>query len=227
MAKRKITKVEYEALNPVLKEEYIADGEGYVMDLEDYDDATALKTAKDHEKNKRVEAQKALRDAQAKLAALETEAANGSGDVTKVNENWQKKFDAAVKDAETKTARLSAALNKTLVDDAAQSFASRFTNPKVMLANIRPRVTADLDGDEPRTVILGKDGKPSNMTMDELFAEFSADKDFSGMIPGSKATGGAGAQKGPSGGATQTKMSEGIKLSKLSPADLVAQIDAK
>ena len=39
----------------------------------------------------------------------------------------------------------------------------------------------------PKTVVIGQDGKPSALTIDELKAEFASNPAFAPVIPGSKA----------------------------------------
>jgi hypothetical protein len=64
------------------------------------------------------------------------------------------------------------------------------------------------------------------MTIDELSAEFVANKDFSAIITGSKASGGAGKPSQNGGGAPKNpgQSDKPADLSKMNPAELAAFI---
>ena len=96
-----------------------------------------------------------------------------------------------------------------------------------MLPHIKNRLVADFEGDEPVTRILGPDGKPSNMTLDDLEKEFVANKDFSAIIVGSKASGGAGGgeQRRKTGGASDSDKK--LDLSKAKPFELLEHLKSK
>lgn len=67
----------------------------------------------------------------------------------------------------------------------------------VLLPHIRARLAVDYADGAPITRVLGTDGKPSALTLDELKQEFAANEAFAPIIAGSKASGGgAGGSNG-------------------------------
>lgn len=98
------------------------------------------------------------------------------------------------------------------------------TAPAVILPHIKSRLSADLEGDKPRTVVLDENGQPSALTIEELSKEFIENKDFSSIIIASKASGSGATDKTKGSGGAPAK---GIDLSKASPKDLRAHLDSK
>lgn len=227
--KLKLSKKEYEKLSDELKKEYNAEGEGYTLDVDGIEDTGALKRAKDREVQLRKDAEEERDDLREQVKTLEK---GKAGDVTKL----QKKWDA---DKETMTTEHTAALGKrdafimkTLKTGLAERIAASLNpkSPKVFVPHLEARITVDMTGDEPKVVILGADGKPSTLTAEQLQQEFVANKDFAGMIVGSKASGGAGTQNnkpaGSAGGGTTPGNQQPPSLATMRPADLAAQIRA-
>jgi len=230
--KMKLKKSAYEKLSDELKKEYKEDGDDFVLDVDGIEDTGALKRARDREKQRADDLQSEvteLRDSNAKLES------GKAGDVAKL----QKKWDA---DKATMTEQHTAALSKrdgfitrTLKNGLAATIAAALNPkaPKVFVPHVESRITVDLTGDEPKVVILGSDGKPGMkdgkpLTAEDLQAEFVANKDFAGMIVGSKASGGAGANQGTRGGAPapNANSQQPPSLAGLKPADLAAHIKA-
>lgn len=210
--KQKIDKATYDALAEPLKAEYKAQGMDYVLDLEGYEDPAELKRAKDREaqkaKDEKARADLAEQRAATAEAALNEEGEAGArkrGDIATLERSWQGKIDAAKAEGATAVGKLKATLVKTLADGGAQALAASLSeSPSVLLPHIRSRLTVDFDGEEPALRVLGADGKPSALTVDELGKEFVANSDFAGIITGSKAAGG-GAPGGRQGGGGATK----------------------
>ncbi len=235
--KKKLTKAEYDKLKNELKENYIEDGDdGYKLDLEGDEDTGALKRAKDREVQLRKEAEKRAKDAEDRLSELDSNDARKKGDIETLERQWKEKHqkeidklnadNTAEKTALTeKLTKRDSTLSKQLIDNKAQALSIKL-NPKlakVLEPHIKARLSADLEGDEPITVILDTLGKPSKLTMDQLEAEFVANKDFAGIIIGSKASGSAGnTTPGSANKTTQTE--QAVDLSKLSPKDLAAHV---
>ncbi|QBZ71724.1 hypothetical protein [Pseudomonas phage KP1] len=191
--KKKLTKEEHAKLSDVIKAEYVEDGDGFRLDVEGEEDTGALKRSKDREKQLRQEAERKLQEAQEQLDALGTDDARKKGDIATLEKSWQKKLEDQRTEYETKVQKLTGHTTKSLVDNVATQLATElFKSPALGLPHIRSRLQADFEGDEPRTRILDKDGKPSAMTVAELKAEFLANKDFAPILVASKASGGAG-----------------------------------
>lgn len=227
--KKKITKEAYGKLNDALKAEYVEDGDEYKLNVEGEDDVGALKRAKDREVEKRKEATKRAEEAEAKLAELEGNDARKKGDIATLEKSWNKKLEDAKSESQAKIDKLTAHTTKTLVDNVALQIANQIsTAPALMLPHIRVRLAADFEGDEPKTRVLDKDGKPSALTPDELGKELAANPDFAAIIRASKASGGAGSKNG---GASKTpgtgSGTSQPNLAAMKPAELAAYLTAQ
>lgn len=223
--KKKLTKEEYAKLTEAIKPEYIEDGDGYRLDVEGEEDTGALKRAKDRESQLRKDAEKALKEAKEQLDALGTDDARKKGDIATLEKSWQGKMEDQKAEYETKISKLTGHTTKSLVDNVALSIASKISSaPALILPHIRQRLQADFEGDEPKTRILDKDGKPSAMTIDELSAEFVANKDFSAIITATKASGGAGKPNQNGGSAANISNNQQADLSKMSPQQLAIHL---
>jgi len=225
--KKKLTKEEHAKLSDALKAEYIEDGDGFRLDVDGDEDTGALKRAKDREAQLRKDAEKEAKELRERLESIEGDDARKKGDIATLEKSWQSKLEKQREEYEAKVSKLTAHTTKSLVDNVALSIATKISNaPAIILPHIRARLQADFEGDEPKTRILDKDGKPSAMTIDELSAEFVANKDFSAIITGSKASGGAGKPSQNGGGAPKNpgQSDKPADLSKMNPAELAAFI---
>lgn len=183
-----------------------------VGETEEYDNgeenAAGLKSALTKERD----AVKTNRDT---LKALETErdelqtridqgADKGKADIDAINKSWQKKMDTATLAATEVSNKLTTSLRKLTVGAEARKLAAEMATPDsvdLLERFIQDRLEADLDGDMPALRVLDTDGKPSASTIDDLKKEFLADKRFSGILTGSRASGGgAGGSKPGTGG---------------------------
>lgn len=226
--KKKLTKDEYAKLSEHLKAEYVEDGDGFRLDVDGEEDTGALKRAKDRESQLRKEAEAKLKEAQEQLDALGTDDARKKGDIATLEKSWQAKLDAQKAESETRISKLTSHTTKSLVDNVALSIATKISNaPSLLLPHIKTRLQADFEGDEPKTRVLDKDGKPSALTLDELASEFVANKDFSAIITASKASGGAGKSSQNGGGAPNNSGNSGNQsadFSKMKPSELAAHL---
>lgn len=227
--KLKLKKSAYDSLSAEVKKEYIADGDDFRLDVEDMEDTGALRRAKDRETQLRKDAEKDRDEANEKIEKLER---GKAGDVVKLEKKYQD--DAAAKDKlhGEVVSKKDTFIRSTLLDGAANGLASKLNpkQPKVFVPHIASRLDVDFTGDTPSLVIKDKDGKPSKLTMDDLHKEFVANKDFSGIIIGSQASGGAGTgnRKTPTGSAGTGENGSGDNktpdLSRMNPRDYAAQI---
>jgi hypothetical protein len=243
--KRKLTKAEYDALSESNKALYKVDpkkAEQYIVDLdgddEPNDDAAALKRAKDREtenarllreENAALKAEKAAKEKE--LAELGDVDAKKRGDIETLTKSWQKKLEATQAEGAAKLGKRDTFLTKTLRDNVALQLANDIsTAPKLLLPHIAARLSVDLDGDEPRTVILDGDGKVSALNIDDLRKEFLANKDFASILTGSKGSG-SGAAKPPvvkPGGAGAVDPNQKPPLlTSMQPKDLAAEVAAR
>lgn len=225
--KKKLTKEEYAKLSDHIKAEYIEDGDGFRLDIDGDEDTGALKRAKDREAQLRREAEQKLREAQEQLDALGNDDARKKGDIQTLEKSWQKKLEDQKTEYEGKLGKLTSHTKTQLVDNVAQQIASKISNaPALLLPHIKARLAADFEGDAPITRILDKDGKPSAMTVEELSAEFVANKDFSAIITASKASGGAGKPSNNNGGGAPNHSDKPADLASMNPAQLAEHIKA-
>lgn len=204
--KFRLTKEQFEALTADAKKEYTADGEGYKLVLEDIsdpEDNSALKRAKDREKQRADEAEAERKKLQDKLDGITNESARKAGDIDALESSWKKKADDAKAEGEATANSYKSKMEKLLVNDVATQIAVELTKSvKIMLPHIKARLKAEFDGEDAITRVLDADGKPSALSIDDLKKEFRANPDFADIIIGSKASGG-GARGGNSGGASK------------------------
>ena len=225
--KKKLTKAEYEKLSEHIKAEYIEDGDGFRLDIDGDEDTGALKRAKDREAQLRRDAEAKLREAQEELDRINGDDARKKGDIATLEKSWQKKLDDTKAEYEGKVSKLTTHTTKTLVDNVATQIATKISNaPALLLPHIKTRLQADFEGDAPVTRVLDKDGKPSAMTVEELAAEFVANKDFSAIITASKASGGAGKPSNNNGGGAPNNSDKPADLASMNPAQLAEHIKA-
>ncbi len=225
--KKKLTKEEHAKLSDHIKAEYIEDGDGFRLDIDGDEDTGALKRAKDREAQLRREAETKLREAQEQLDALGNDDARKKGDIQTLEKSWQKKIEDQKTEYEGKLGKLTSHTKTQLVDNVAQQIASKISNaPALLLPHIKARLAADFEGDSPITRILDKDGKPSAMTVEQLSAEFVANKDFSAIITASKASGGAGKPSNNNGGGAPNKSDKPADIASMNPAQLAEHIKA-
>ena len=225
--KKKLTKAEYEKLSEHIKAEYIEDGDGFRLDIDGDEDTGALKRAKDREAQLRRDAEAKLREAQEELDRINGDDARKKGDIATLEKSWQKKLDDTKAEYEGKVSKLTTHTTKTLVDNVATQIATKISNaPALLLPHVKSRLQADFEGDSPVTRVLDKDGKPSAMTVEELAAEFVANKDFSAIITASKASGGAGKPSNQNGGGAPNQSDKPADLASMNPAQLAEHIKA-
>jgi hypothetical protein len=231
--KKKITKAEFDKLSKDLQSEYVEDGEGYRLDVDGEEDTGALKRAKDRETQLRKDAEKKAKELEDKLAEIDGNDARKKGDIETLEKQWKEKHQKEIEKLKTehetekttlteRIGKYEGNIKKQLVDNVALQLATKLNSksPKVLLPHIKERLMADLEGDEPVTKILGSDGKPSKLTIEQLEAEFVANKDFAGIIIGSKASGSAGNGNKPNGSANNSSDQQAPDLSKMNPKDL-------
>lgn len=199
---RKINKAKFEGLSDELKKEYKSTGEDeFTLQTEGDEDTSALKRAKDREKQRADEAEKALGEKEAEIEKLIAGDKDKYKDIKTLEKSWQKKLDDQVAEGTARETKYKTHIQKTLVDNVASDLAHKIsTAPALLLPHIKGRITVDWEGDEPKTRILDKDGKPSALTVEELGKEFSTNKDFSAIIRVSQASGGAPGRQQQKGG---------------------------
>jgi hypothetical protein len=207
---------------------------GFRLVVEGLDDAAELKRAKDHEKARRKEVERQLKELQdAKTAEAEKarkaheDALSKAGDVDALIKSWEKKHadGLAAKDAEyqPRLTKLESTIRRVFVSEKAQAIANEIAvsgSASVLVDHIAKRLRAeDRDGDYV-TIVVDAEGKASALTLDDLKKEFVGNKAFAPVIAGSKGSGsGAGGAKG-GGAAVGTQ-----KRSQMSVKEKAAYVD--
>lgn len=227
--KIKLSKEEFDKLSDGIKAEYIADGDGYKLDVLGLEDTGPLKRAHERVKAELAESKKLLGDAEAQISTLSDP--KKAQDINTLTKSYEKRIQDIQAENETKLGKAHGFIKNTLVDSKAEALARDLggkDNWKLMLPHIKARLAADLDNDEPVTRVLDAKGQVSAHTLEDLKKEFVANKDFSSIIVGSKASGGAGNPSPSSkfgGGANPNP--EQTDFSKMNPAQMAAHIAAK
>lgn len=210
--KRKITKAEYDALSDGIKTEYKAEGDSYVLDLDDpaFDTLKAEKVAERARREKAEKDLQDLKDAAAEKARKEAEdKAKADGDVAALEKSWKEKRDADVAAEAAKAASATRALRSLLVDNSAKKIAEEIsTVPELLVDKIKSRMAVEVHDEIPVLRILSADGKPSALSLDDLKKEFLDNPAYKAVIKGSNASGGGAGGGGQGGGAGQKKLSE-------------------
>jgi hypothetical protein len=203
--KKKLTAEEYEKLSDAMKAEYKKIGDGYSLDLSDDEDITGLKNALSSEKEERRKAKEKLTALEAEKDALQAKI-DGTDDKA-LQKSYEKKIEKINNEHKELLNKKDSFIQRTLVDSVAQSIAAKIsTSPALILPHIKARLSADLASDEPRTVVVDKEGKPSAFSIDDLEKEFIDNADFKSIIKASGASGGgAGRQSYGSGSAGDGK----------------------
>lgn len=205
--KLKINKAEYDKLSEDVKAEYIADGDGFKLDVDGIEDTGPLQRANTRLKADLDDAKDKLNKAETELDELKAARTSTDRDVDRLTKQHEK--DMAKKDKEHADAisRRDAAINKLMIDGAAGALAAKIsTVPSLMAGKLAERMQVDLTGDEPKLVIL-KDGKPSDMKIEDLGNEFVANKEYAAIIVGNRARGSGATPTGvpTTGGAGQER----------------------
>lgn len=226
--KLKITKEEFDKLSDVIKAEYLTDGEGYKLDALGLEDTGPLKRAHERVKAELADVNNKLSDAEKQISTLFDP--KKAQDINLLTKSYEKKLEDQKAEFEATNKKNTGFITKTLLDSKAESLANELAgkNAKLILPHIKSRLAADFEGDEPVTRVLDDKGQVSASTIDDLKKEFVANKDFSSIIIGSKASGGAGNPKQSTqfnGGANPNE--KPADLSKMNPRELADHIKAK
>lgn len=215
--KRKITKAEYDALDPLIQAEYKGDGAGYVLDTDDDNEAVetlrrALANAKNDTAAERT-ANKELKDRLDEIdrkikAGILTEA-EANKDVEKLKAIWQGELETVRAELTGKLSAREKQISVLLLGGKAESMARELAGDswKLLLPHIKARLSVDMSGDTPSISVLTEDGNPSTLTLEDLKKEFLQDKSYAAILVGVKSSGG-GAGRNSGGGAPSKKPEE-------------------
>jgi len=148
-------------------------------------------------------AQKEKEDA---LAKEREELLAKSGDVEALRKSYDEKMTKITTDYSTREQNYQQQLQKLTVGQTATTLAAELAIPgsaQVLLPHIQARLSMEIRDGVPVTVVLGQDGKPSALTIDDLKSELTANQAFAPIIAASKAAGGGASGSGNGGGAAK------------------------
>uniref|UniRef100_A0AAU6W049 Scaffold protein n=1 Tax=Pseudomonas phage Pavpe01 TaxID=3138545 RepID=A0AAU6W049_9VIRU len=223
--KLKLDKAAFDKLSDVVKAEYYEKDGEYHLDVDGLEDTGALRRSKDHEVKARKEAETKVRDLEEQVTTLTTAA-------TESKAKFDKELSKQLGEKEGQLTKANQFIQTTLVDSVATKIAGEIsTAPALLVPHIKARLQADLTGDAPATKVLGADGKVSELTVDALKAEFVANKDFSAIIRGNKASGAGGPKhasvNGGAGSNNDNPSDKPANLATMNPRDLAARLTAQ
>lgn len=228
--KYSVTKEEHGKLSEELRGQYVEDKDGYRLDLDGESDNGALKRSKDREVQLRKDTEAENKKLAEQLAELMGNDARKRGDIEALEKSWKEKSDKTASEAQTQIQKLRSLTERNLRDNVALAAVSKITSsPELLLPHFLNRLQVDFESDEPRTRVVDAKGQPSAATIDELVAEFVADKKYSAIITASKASGGAGTSTMKTGSAQNYSSNDKNKgdYAKMSVSELRARIEAK
>lgn len=209
----KIGQSAYDKLPDDVKKEYKKNGDDWQLDVKGYEDPTALKNARDAEKEK---AQTAARERDAYMRerdALQRKVADYEKDGSvddKVNAKeaeWKKKYDTDIGEKDQTINKMRDSIVKAKRTEIAGGIASKIsTAPKLLQPEIAGKLHIELNDDfEPVVKVLGSDGKPSASSLEDLEKSILTNKEYASVLIQSKASGGGSAPRVPPSGGSATR----------------------
>lgn len=205
---------------------YTQVGEDFILQVdggnaESAESVTALKNAKEHEKNLRVAAERERDEAKANLTTVQGEKtvaeqerdaakADKGKDVTALEASWSAKVDAEKKAREKVEQELTAEVERLLVTNTSSDIAHEIsTVPELFSGVIAQRLKVEKGADGKYfTRVLDAAGNPSASTLDDLRKELLANDKYAAIIISGKGSGGGAGGSGSGGGATEKKWLE-------------------
>lgn len=221
MLKLKLTKDEFDQLDESKQSLYSQSDDGYALQVDGMEDTGALKRAKDHEKELRKEAEKQakefqsqLSELQGKIESIETEKLKGSGDIDAIMASAQK----AKEDAEARIKQMEDEFKQkeqALVEQSRQSFLDGEVKKlstslakdgcaDVIVPHLKSKLGVIDDNGNNKLVVMGDDGKPSHLTIDDFKTEFTSNSAFAPVLKGSQASGSGATGANEGGGTAKT-----------------------
>jgi hypothetical protein len=151
-------------------------------------------------------------------------------DLEALDLSYQEKIKTLQTEGQAREGSLSASLREVLVDREARAIATGIAldnNAAELLTDfVQRRLTVEITTEgKAVTRVLGADGKPSAASLEDLKKEIVATPKYHALLSGSKASGSGATPSGSGSGAPSGN--KDVNTAKMSPADLVARIDAK
>ena len=201
------------------------------LDIED-DDTGPLVRAKEHEKGLRVLAEQKVDQLTTELNTIKTKLTEAeaalSQDTTALRADHERAVAKLKTDHTNEKAALENTIKKIFVGDKARGIASEIAideGAAELLAEVlQRRLVVEMVNGEPVTRVLDAQGKASNMSPDDLKAEYLQSKKYAGILRASEASGGGASGGDTRGGAPKKKLAdmgdaERTKMAKENPAE--------
>lgn len=239
--KYKIDKATFDKLSDTVKAEYVEKDGEYVLDvdgLEGLEDTGALRRARDREVASRKAADAKARELAEELEQLRSQIENEegdkaakSGDIEKLQKQWDDKFAKLNKESSETINALRQRITGGMVSSTVEKLAAELSDsPKLLLPHLASRISADFGEDgEPVLKFRGAE-EGSELDYDGLKKEFLSNKDFAAILRGNQSRGAGGANadgKGRPVGRFEQQQSQPLDLSKATPQQIAAHIAAK
>ena len=221
MLKRTIAKLE--DAPEAVRDFYKQDGDVFVLQVDGraVEDTTALKNAKDHEKNLRVAAEGKVAELAQQVTTVSGERdtiaaerdaalADKGADVSAIETSWKGKLDAALADKDNVSRELTTEIERLLVTTTANNLAHEISVVPELFSSViagRLKVEKGADG-KYFTRVLDATGAPTANNLDDLRKELLANEKYSPIIIAGKGSGGGAGDPGSGGGATEKKWLE-------------------
>lgn len=193
------------------------DGGKFYLEIDGVDELPqfqGMRRAKEQERDAHNNVANQLREAKAKIDELQNNLDDihrgnvAKGDVEKLEQSWKDKLARKEAELTTQLTDLQKQVKTLLVDNVAQSLASKIsTAPELLLPHITKRLAVETENGQLVTRVLDNAGKLSASSLEDLEKEFVTNKTFAPIIIGTKA-GGSGASGGGGGGGANKKFSE-------------------
>jgi hypothetical protein len=212
MLKLKLSKSDWEKLEPAVQELYEADGDDYVLQVQtdNREDVGPLKRALDRVKADLEAERTARREAESKLDEIDTVDARKRGDIEKLTQQWEKKLSDVSESAQAREAKLRGWIEQHAIDGVVEAITSRNTGSKENAALLDPHVRGKLavefsDDGEPQLMMKGDSG-PVPLDVEAFEKSVVDNPAYKAIIVENRASGGdaSGENPGHGGGAFQT-----------------------
>lgn len=202
---------------------YKQNGDVFILQVDgkDAEDVTALKNAKEHEKNLRASAENRVRELEGQVTTLtgerdtaitERDAAKAErgADTTALENSWKEKLTGEQTAHNTTRTELTTEIERLLVTNTAIAMAGEISTVPELFQDViakRLKVEKGADG-QYFTRVLDEAGTPSAKTLDELKKELLANEKYAAIIISGKGSGGGAGGSGSGGGAGEKKWLE-------------------
>lgn len=188
-------------LDEGVKSLYKKKGGKYVLDVDGIpkaDNALEDRLAKLEANNAALLKEK--KEAKEEAERVRLEALKKDGNVEAIEKSWQEKMTAAISAKDAELAQYQQMVSALTVGSSATAISAEVfgEHAELMMPHVNSRLTYEIAEGKPKVRVLGPDGKPSALSVDELKAEFKNNQKFAQFVVGTKANG-AG-QPGPGGG---------------------------